>query len=176
MESTSALTTENHQSQAQKPQDPTCKAEVFPACQDDRSTELCKLLASQPCCVICLEEWKTQQNSMSHTVDLINRLVPCGHLQCNACFVKYHQNKACCPVCQQAITHTSLINSMTLTESSVLSPFLQDEIASLQQMNGGQDADIFQSFDHQYFQVEIKNMIRLRDTIEHERFFTRRLN
>lgn len=35
------------------------------------------------------------------------------------------------------------------------------------------EAAVYDSFDHQYFETEIKNLIRLRDTVEQERFHSR---
>ena len=41
--------------------------------------------------------------------DLVNRLLPCDHLQCNLCFINYQKraNKVKCPVCQVNITHVT---------------------------------------------------------------------
>ena len=96
--------------------------------------------------MICLEEWKTPQNSTtSQVTELVSRLVPCGHLECNTCFVSYHQNinKLHCPLCQAVITHTSIINSECLTEATVINPFTTSSKAFVAPYE-----DMFNSFDH----------------------------
>ena len=104
---------------------------------------------------------------------LINRLIPCNHLECNSCFIGYHQKlgKQNCPVCCKPIEKYTILNGMTLTDSNALT---LETAGTLIEETTTTEA-IYESFDHQYFETEIANLVHLRDTVENERFFSRRL-
>ena len=56
------------------------------------------LLKAQQSCLICLEDWA---NCGTGESTLLNRLLPCKHLECNECFLSYHKEngKLQCPLC-----------------------------------------------------------------------------
>lgn len=114
-------------------------------------------------------------------IELLNRLMPCDHLECNDCFQSYHKQtgKTCCPVCQLEIRSLSIINVEHLTESAQfdISEFVSSEkkeTGSTRSTSAEHDQSLFDSFDHQYFETEVSNLIHLRKTVEHERFHSRR--
>ena len=95
---------------------------------DDRARIESLLKDGKGRCIICLEEWTAPESKVKDAagkdqsesnIELVNRLIPCNHLQCNTCFVHYQvkEAKTKCPVCQVQIVATSIINCKTLTES-----------------------------------------------------------
>ena len=111
--------------------------------ESDRARIELILKEGQGRCIICLEEWAdlTKRQDDQSTADedqpadsqinvLVNRLMPCNHLQCNTCFVHYQvkESKSKCPVCQVPIERTSIINIKTMTESNPIE--IQEYFAS----------------------------------------------
>jgi hypothetical protein len=41
-------------------------------------------------------------------------------------------------------------------------------------IEGGGEEDLYESFDHQYFELEIKNLLDLKERVQQERFCHRR--
>lgn len=88
-------------------------------------------------------------------------------------------------MCQVKIERYSIVNAKTKTESDEFAMELgkaemegltAGELLRLEAGgNGGQgdDSNLFESFDHQYFEQEVHNLIDLRGRVERERFYSR---
>jgi hypothetical protein len=82
-------------------------------------------------------------------------------------------------VCQSEISQITILNSLHLTESTTfpIGEFLDSSASrggSSETCSSHPDQNLFDSFDHYYFEQEIKNLIHLTKTVEHERFHSRR--